>query len=115
MKNIVATAAVVAVTAILASTTGFAQVDNSGRAEPTVSNYTANGFEQSQVEKIAARFRSQGAWVVVNADGGKDVAAAVEHAGVVLTILGLGGVALLARIRLQAVRLAQRANRQPLY
>ena len=100
MKNIVALAAVVAVTAILASTTSFARVDDSRGAAPSV-------------DRIATQFRGQGAWIVVDTLGGKDAVAAAEHAGVVFMILGLGGVAILTRIRFQAEKAAQRARRRP--
>jgi len=98
MKIIVATAAVAALTGILAATTSMARVNNSPDAAVAVSSYAADG---------------QGASVVVNTLGGKDAVAAAEHAGVVLAIIGLGGVAVLARSRLRAETLARSAERQP--
>ena len=113
MKIIVATAAVAAATAILASAPSLARVDNIPAAGATASNQTADGAEQSHLDRVATQFRGQGAWVVVNTLGGKDAVAAAERAGVVLTIMGLGGVAVLVRIRLRAETLARNAKRQP--
>src|ERR1700731_114529 len=103
MKIIFATAAIAALTGILAATTSIARVDNSPGAVAALSSYAAaDGSGQSQTDQIATHLGGQGAWVVVDALGGKDAVAAAEHAGVVLTIIGLGGVAVLARIRLRA-------------
>jgi hypothetical protein len=111
MKIIVATAAIAAATAILASAPSLAHVDSSPGGGPTASR-AADGAEQSQIDHIATHFSGQGAWVVANTLGGKDAVAAAERAGVVLTIMGLGGVAVLLRMRLQAEALARSANRQ---
>jgi hypothetical protein len=113
MKIIVATAAVAALTGILAATTSMARVANSPDAAAAVSSYAADGSGQSQTDQIATHFSGQGASVVVNTLGGKDAVAAAEHAGVVLTIIGLGGVAVLARSRLRAETLARSVKRQP--
>src|SRR5579859_6125578 len=112
MKIIVATAAIAAATAILASAPSLAHVDSPAGAGATVSNQTDNGGQQSPVNNIAAHFSGQGAWVVVDTLGGKDAIAAAQRAGVVLTIMGLGGAAVLLRMRLQAEALARSANRQ---
>ena len=114
MKIIVATAAIAAATAILASAPSLAHVDSSSGGGATA-NQTGNGAEQSQTDHVAAHFSGQGAWVVVNTLGGKDAVDAAERAGVVLTIMGLGGVAVLARIRLRAEILARDAERRPYF
>jgi hypothetical protein len=112
MKIIVATAAIAAATAILAAAPSLAHVDSSPGGGATA-NQTANGAEQSQMDHVATHFSGQGAWVVVNTLGGKDAVDAAERAGVVFTIMGLGGVAILVRIRLRAETLARNAKRQP--
>jgi hypothetical protein len=110
MKIIVATAAIAAATAILASAPSLAHVDSSSGGG-AVASQTSNGAEQ--MDHVATHFSGQGAWVVVNTLGGKDAVDAAERAGVVLTIMGLGGVAVLVRIRLRAETLARNAKRQP--
>ena len=96
MKNIVTVAAAAAVAAILASTPGCAKAD------------TSLGAEQS-AQQVASHFNGQGPWFVADSLGAKDATDAAEQAGVVLGVLGLGGVALLTLIRMQAESRAQRA------
>ncbi|HLZ82060.1 MAG TPA: hypothetical protein VKQ54_00740 [Caulobacteraceae bacterium] len=96
MKNIIAAAAVAAIAALLTSTPSSAKADTSPSAEQSV-------------QQVATHFSGQGSWVVVDSLGGKDAAEATEHAAALFGVLGLGGVALLTLIRLQAEGQARRA------
>jgi hypothetical protein len=99
MKKIVATAAAVALTTLLASTAAFAQVDTSPTDRSSVS-----------ADALASRLSGQGAWVVVSAMGGQDAIEATERGGVVLAIMGLSAAAILVRSKFRAEEEAQRAR-----
>ncbi|MDB5483602.1 MAG: hypothetical protein JWO83_4655 [Caulobacteraceae bacterium] len=108
MKKIVATVALAVFVGALAaaiSLVGFGSAPGPERA----STYAVNGSQRAQVDQVATHFRDGGAWFVSETVTGRDAgcAAALGRAGVVLTILGLAGFAIVLRIRLRAEGLVQ--------
>ena len=106
MKKIVAT--VVAAMAAGA----LAAVINLGGPAGSTSTASASASASStrtQVDQVANHFQGGGAGFVLEAVAGRnaDCAAALQHAGVVFAILGLGGFAVVASIRLRAAGLVQ--------
>jgi hypothetical protein len=108
MKNFVATAALAVVAGVLAAAISLVRVD-SVPAAASASSYDMPLSVRAQVDQVATHFRGGGASFFLDAIDGKEAggAAALEHAGVILTILGLAGFAVVVRIRLRAEGLVQ--------
>jgi len=104
MQNIVAKAVAVAVVAVAATTTSMVLFDKVATARAVAATY-------STAERPADAFSSQPS-VVLDVMGGRDAIAAAENAGVMLTIFGLGGIAIMGRMRWQAETVAVRARQR---
>jgi hypothetical protein len=91
MKRIVATAFV----------TGFLLAATGGAA------HAGQDAVQAGTDQIATQFKDGGAWFVATAGKNDAVAAEAERLGVVLSILGFAGLAIVVRIRLRAATLVQ--------
>jgi hypothetical protein len=107
MKKIVATVALAVFVGALAAAVSLTGA-GSGSGARGASTDTVNGSASALVHQVATHFRGGGAWFVPEGFVGKDAgAAALEHAGIVLTVLGLAGLAVVVRIRLRADGLVQ--------
>jgi hypothetical protein len=108
MKTIVAT-----VMAAVAAGAMVGVIALGGAASPAsvqnVSAPTASSATRAQVDQVAGHFSGGGAGFILEAITVKNAtcAAALEHAGVLFTIFGLAGAAVVVRIRLRSDALAQ--------